>query len=260
MSRPTLILDIETWPEPDDKLIEFLPPAPEPIPFDPASVKVGNLKDPDKIAAKIKDARAAHEIEQERLRDPAVRLEGIKEKACLRAAHSRIYALAISTGADGCLVQQIPNPSRDDERYLLNIAWERIKNTTEVGIGKAGQGGGWVGGWNFIGFDMPYIIQRSLILGVTIPMHIKTPLYRNDWLFDVMEWWACGPMSHSNPRYAKLNEVGIALGLGGKDDLDNKLPWEVAAEDPDKAYEYARRDVALTWAIMERIQSLRPNF
>ncbi len=49
-----IVFDIETIPQDEAKLLASLPP------FDPAEVKVGNLKDADKIAAKIAEAEAKH--------------------------------------------------------------------------------------------------------------------------------------------------------------------------------------------------------
>jgi len=46
--------DIETGPLPEDVILSVLPP------FDPEDVKLGNLKDPVKVAAKIDEARENH--------------------------------------------------------------------------------------------------------------------------------------------------------------------------------------------------------
>ena len=80
----TLAFDIETWPADDAILAKFADPTPAPSAFDPAAVKTGNLKDPDKIAAKIEEARIAHEQEQADLANPERQLAKVREKACLR--------------------------------------------------------------------------------------------------------------------------------------------------------------------------------
>ena len=61
--KPNLVFDIETGPLPDDVLKERVPPfdePPRPGKFDPVTVKLGNLKDEDKIKAKIEAAKKAH--------------------------------------------------------------------------------------------------------------------------------------------------------------------------------------------------------
>ena len=50
----TILFDIETAPLPESELAALVPP------FDPAEVRTGNLKDPDKIAAKLAEAEANH--------------------------------------------------------------------------------------------------------------------------------------------------------------------------------------------------------
>ncbi len=50
----TIVFDIETGPLPESELVALVPP------FDPAEVKTGNIKDPEKIAAKIAEAEANH--------------------------------------------------------------------------------------------------------------------------------------------------------------------------------------------------------
>ena len=49
-----VFFDIETGPPPPTELALVLPP------FDPDAVKAGNLKDPEKVAVKIKEAETSH--------------------------------------------------------------------------------------------------------------------------------------------------------------------------------------------------------
>jgi hypothetical protein len=63
-----IVFDIETGPQPEDRLRELCPPweaPPHPGKFDAAAVKLGNLKDAVKIAEKIGAAQAAHEAARE---------------------------------------------------------------------------------------------------------------------------------------------------------------------------------------------------
>ena len=50
----TIFFDVETGALPESEIAAIMPP------FDPAEVKTGNLKDPDKIAAKLAEAEANH--------------------------------------------------------------------------------------------------------------------------------------------------------------------------------------------------------
>ena len=53
----TIVFDVETGPLAESELSALLPP------FDPAEVKTGNIKDPEKVAAKIAEAEASHRRE-----------------------------------------------------------------------------------------------------------------------------------------------------------------------------------------------------
>lgn len=57
MTMHTICFDIETGPLPETELAAMVPA------FDPAEVKTGNLKDRDKVAAKIAEAEANHRRE-----------------------------------------------------------------------------------------------------------------------------------------------------------------------------------------------------
>lgn len=73
-TRQFTIFDIETCPKSDEE-IERIAPA-----FDPDSVKLGNIKDAEKIQAKIEQAQESH-------------LESIIDKAGLRAQYSNPIAI-----------------------------------------------------------------------------------------------------------------------------------------------------------------------
>lgn len=237
--KPRLVLDIETIPCSDEHLRKFLPPPPQRIPFDPDSVKVGNLKDANKIAAKIEDARIAHESAQDAAEAQEEDFANLKDKATLKAATSRIFAVGLQTGRDGGVVLQHPDPSEDEERKILQAIWERIENTVEQY--------GRVYGWN-VGFDISFIWQRSLILGVTPSVIPTQPIWYNDWLVDLQGVWTLDPKN-----YCKLNHCALALGLEPKVDLHGRLPWQVCMEDEQACFEYTKRDMELTWQVMEKL-------
>ena len=92
-----LVFDIETGPLPEAELLPMIPG------FDPTEVKVGNIKDPDKITAKIKEAEEAH------YRDA-------KERAALDALTGRLLAFGMRVAGES-VVQVF---GHDDERVVLN--------------------------------------------------------------------------------------------------------------------------------------------
>lgn len=248
--KDTLAIDIETWPEDDSVLEKFADPAPDPVPFDPAAVKVGNLKDPDKIAAKIEEARAAHEREQEEAQDPEKRLAKVREKACLKGHLCRIYAFGARSDAFIDEIDQVPAPTLDQERVLA----KRLVDLIGLHLLECGSNARVIG-WNTEGFDLPIIIQRAIILGVPIGFKIELPVWRNAWNCDLARVWSMGG-GRGDGHYQSLGTVAKALGLGGKRDLDGMLPWEMCVRSPEAAREYLARDIELTWSVGERILSV----
>lgn len=242
--KDTLVFDIETWPETDEVLGRFADPTPEKVAFDPSAVKVGNLKDADKIAAKIEECRIAHEAEQEEKCDPSKALNKVKEKACLKGHLGRLYAFGARD--DGFVHEfgQVPAPTPDQERVLLGRLFDIMGNhISNVGPGAK------IAGWNTEGFDIPFICQRAILLGVKIPFAVRTPIYYTEWSVDLMTKWSMGR------DYVGLGTVAKAMGIGGKQDLGGKLPWEICVTSPTRAMEYLKRDIELTWEVGCRILS-----
>jgi len=234
-SKQYSVIDIETWPMPDDHLVKFLPARKA---FNADSVKCGNIKDPAKIEEKIEASRQTHEAEQ----DGA--LDALRDKAALDPMLSRIFAAAISDGPGGCVVPMFPNPTDDQEKIIINAIWARLDSAAR------GESKG-VLGWNIQGFDIPFIWKRSIILGIKPPIRLLNPVWNNHWIKDLSLEWCLNPKD-----YAKLSKVALALGLAGKLDLDGELPWQTALHNPELCLEYTRRDGMLCWEIADRLGML----
>jgi hypothetical protein len=132
-----LAFDIETMAQ-----LERLDQLSEP------EVKLGNLKDPVLIKAK-QDAARRNQVEGMAL-DPH---------------YARVCAIAISEHTpDGVLATdvQIVSPIRvadDEERELIRWFWDQARNSQAFVT------------FNGSGFDVPFLLRRSLILGLR-PVHI----------------------------------------------------------------------------------------
>ena len=115
----TIFFDIETGPLPEGELAALLPP------FDPAEVKTGNIKDPAKIAEKIREAEEAHR------RD-------FFDRAALDPLTGRVLAIGMMTVTPqpGPLPDPLPDPHPALARHPLPL----------VGRGTAGEGAGGEGG------------------------------------------------------------------------------------------------------------------
>ena len=142
-----MAFDIETQSNPDR--INDLP---EP------DVATGNLKDPVKIAEKVKEAKAKQ-----------------LDKLALDPHFGRVICISIAqrdAGDGGQIVGEtalrldMGEADRDDaESELLKWFWDRVRNATHFVT------------YNGAGFDVPYLMRRSLLLGVR-PARIECGKYR----------------------------------------------------------------------------------
>ena len=214
-------IDIETMRNKD--AIDLMP---EP------EVKVGNLKDPDKIAAKIEEAKA----------------EQIA-KAALDPLTARIAAYAAVGGAPkGAeateFVQVIKEDSDMAERDIVQSILSML------GADKMR-----IVSWNGIGFDLPMIYRRAMILGVdpaqygAPPLSAWTKKYSNDRHYDLMQLWG-------NWRdYTKLDTVARVVLGASKTEFDVTLIPELinTKDGKDKLAEYCVQDTRLTWQLFQRM-------
>lgn len=212
-----IVFDIETGPLPASEIAAMLPE------FDPAEVKVGNLKDPEKIAAKIAEAKANH-------------LADFSERAALSAVTGRV--LCIGWLADG-LFSYFGN---DDEAQLLRDFWPETKGAELIGF-------------NIIPFDLPFLIRRSWKLGVPVPANIRHGRFFADTITDLRAEWQLG----NREFRGGLDYVARFLALGAKNGSgkDFAAAWET---DRKGALAYLENDCRLTAEIAERMGILRASY
>ncbi len=123
------------------------------------------------------------------------------------------------------------------ERRLLRWAWARIE----------GCGGNMVG-YNLINFDIPFMLRRSLALGVKVPNMPMVAKYRNAPVTDlycILYNWQPGK---------GLKTVCKMLGIENPlPDLDGS---QVAGMDRCTRREYVCNDVMLTAALFDRMNGI----
>lgn len=208
------IFDIETGSIPESELLKIIDP------FDPASVKTGNIKNPELIAAKIDEQREKYYADA-------------RDNAALSALTGRVLAIGVKPlEGDWVILGQ------DNEADLLRDFWERFSHTP----------GKWVG-FNILGFDMPFLAQRSWVNKVPVPF-IRKSRYWTDELLDLREVWQMG----NRQSEGSLDSIAKAFGLPGKtgDGKEFGKLWADPATKA-KAEEYLRNDLALTEALYLRI-------
>ena len=237
------IFDIETAGIRDAALALAEPFKPfEPLPpFDPKAVKTGNLKDPDKIAAKI---RAEEEAYPQRAKEHEAAYEKarieyqakIVSRAALNALTGRVVAIGII--GDNCA-----RILSGGEKEILTEFWTLFATTTTPFVG-----------WNSNNFDVPFLMRRSWALGVVAP-NVYQGRYLDKRFIDLMEVFACGEYGYK----AKLDDVAHFLGAEGK--YDGGCTGETFAQmwesgdlaDREMARAYLQADLNATKAIAEKL-------
>jgi len=249
-----IIFDIETGALPEDQLrakfdAEYHAPSPPGV-FDPSTVKYGQMKDPDKRAAKLADERAKHEAA---VRDFSANAERAKSEAwqefVSKAALSPITGQVLAIGMQSMESGKIGiDGDGVDELELIERFWLKYRQCRE----KARR----MCGYNIFGFDLPFLIRRSWLLGVDVPATVfeSNGRYLDSRVFvDLMQLWGCGLRD-----YCKLDELTKAFGIGGKPvvngvQVNGSHFAGLWATDRPKAIEYLTNDLFLEAALASRL-------
>jgi len=214
----TIVFDVETGPLAESELSALLPP------FDPAEVKTGNIKDPEKVAAKIAEAEASHR------RD-------FFDKAALDPLTGRVVAIGMlvfeelsDAGPEGgqCVII-----GHDDEARTLREFWQH----TQAEMGRMNP----MIGFNIFAFDLPFLFRRSWKQRVAIPFGLRRGRYWGDQLIDLRDAWQLG----DRQARGSLDSIAKHLGVGAKNG-EGKAFAELWRSDRAKAEAYLRNDLELT--------------
>ena len=132
-----------------------------------------------------------------------------------------------------------PKTISGKESLILQKFWE-VAKTADLFIG-----------FNILDFDLRFIYQRSVILGVRPTLDLNFARYRSSPIFDVMREW-----SKWESHNISLDTLAKALGLkSSKDGAINGSNVEKAYEEGrlKEIYDYCERDVELTRKIYNRL-------
>jgi hypothetical protein len=178
-----------------------------------------NYSDPIKIAAVVTEKR------NEWL-----------EKAALCATTGTV--LAIGLRCDG---KNLVFGSGDEAQDLRGF-WAQVE--------KAAREGSVMVGFNIERFDLPFLVRRSWVLGVTVPMGVYAGRYLNHHVFfDIYTEWQCG----NREATISLKRLGEFLGVGTKEDSMAKTFGAIWVTDRKAALAYLENDLVLTNAVADKI-------
>jgi len=224
----TLIADIETGPLPESELVAALPP------FDPAEVKTGHLKDPEKIRAKIAEAEAKHRRDY-------------FDQAALDPLTGRVLAIGVmvfpARGDGPASLEhggQFKLIENADEALMLREFWSLVQ-------GEMGRINPLIG-FNIFSFDLPFLIRRSWKHGVPLPFGLRRGRYWNDQLIDLRDCWQLG----DRQARGSLDSIARHLGVGAKTG-EGQAFAELWQTNRPQAEAYLRNDVELTTLVASKL-------
>lgn len=244
----TVIFDIETGPLPESEIRKRVPPYDKgtlpkhPGEFNPAAVKYGNMKDEAKRAEKLEAARTKHAEKVESWQSDADGAEAaywseIFDRAALSAATGQVLAIGfLKEGMPPQIIGQ-----QEDERTVIEFFWKRYAACCDKKVRLVGH---WI-----TGFDLPFLMRRSWILGVRFPDSVlEKERYWNPIFVDTLRRWSCGDWK----CLTGLDAVARALGLPGKngDGAEFAKLW---ATDRPKAIAYLVNDLNVSAAVARAV-------
>lgn len=226
-----MFFDIETQANPEN-----LGLAPEPKP-------AVNLKDPEKIAADI-----------------AAKKQALIDMAALDPDYGKVLSIGYATDVDGpimtyavgqCVNLEIANVDTDageitylevllTEEDLLRHFWNIFTDCR-----------GHCVGYNILGFDLPYLLRRSMALGVKVPFVPSLARYRTEPVTDLMailyNW--------GGDKYKGLKQVAKLYGVPNTcPDMDGS---QVSADiSPMLLHAYQKSDVELVIALYQKMNGI----
>ncbi len=233
-----IVFDIETGPLPEFELTAMVPP------FDPAEVKTGNLKDPEKIAAKLAEAEANHRrdfIERAAL-DPLTGRVLAIGTLDIRPDDDSIFArLFLNTPSPAPRPEPLPGVKGipgivlhlEREADLLVEFWAmcvRRDGCVNRTIG-----------FNTHLFDLPFLVRRSWKLGVPVPSGIRHGRYWAEEMVDLRDIWQLGDRQARGSLDVIAKHLGAGVKNGRGADFANY--WQT---DRALAVEYLRHELELT--------------
>lgn len=106
-------------------------------------------------------------------------------------------------------------------------------------------------GHNLYGFDLPFLKQRSIILGIEPPKTLLKAMNSKAWdgcIADTMFMWA-----PERDKHTSMDKLCKAFGIGGKGDFDGSMVADTWETDPQKVIDYCKDDVERTRKIYKRL-------
>lgn len=225
-----LIFDTETIPN------QALPAdcAPQ---FDESEVKVGNIKDPAKIAAKMAEERAKFDQAKSKTMsiDPAL---------CQLCTFASAVYDSESGQVEPCVEYQLTDKDHHDDYQAAYLAWQTINDAYTQRMP--------IVSFNGISFDLPVIWFRMMVQD--IPANLQTyrtltAKYTNKYHYDVMQILA----GWDRQKWHKLDFYTHLFGVSGKTMSGADVYPAYQTGEYDRIKEYCMTDVMALAQVFRQI-------
>lgn len=191
LKRMPLAFDIETMPIADIRSVID--------PFDPSSVKLGNIKDEKLKADKLNSERVKY-------------YDNKLDRAALSPITGRVLAIGYMFNSKTDSFEMIFAKEESDEPKLLKTFWDLV----EAEILKPSKHFD-LTGWNIFGFDLPFLIKRSWKYKIKVPeLLFQSWEARPYWSTKIRDGMKDFSLGVWEDKYCSLNVASKFIGLQGK--------------------------------------------
>jgi hypothetical protein len=211
-----ITFDIETRSLPEPHLRQMYC---EPT-FEEFSASCDQRWKPDTVHAKYEEAKAGG-------------WSRFLDKAALSAVTAEVLAIGYFRLETMRFVMDWQEDGRKEECQLIAQFWHQWEKARDAGERFTGV--------NIVEFDLPFLRQRSFILGVSIPEDAFSGRYWHRSFVDLADEWRSG--KKFGQESASFETLARAFGTEGKQGESGKdfaVCWEA---DRERAIEYLRNDV-----------------
>jgi hypothetical protein len=204
-------------------------------PFEEKDVLTGNIKDEEKIRAKVIERRLAHE-------------RSWLDSSALRPETGHVLAIGVLPTRLGERRPLIFHVHQSSEADILQSFWEFLESTQQSSMQK-------FIGFAIFHFDLPFLVIRSRILGVQVPAKLRVGRYYDLARFtDLQEEWLAG--RNRNDTKCSLDYVARALGVGEKTMTGDKFESLYSASEA-QALAYLENDLTLAKGVAAKLGLIR---
>ena len=165
------------------------------------------------------------------------------DKAALDATTGQVALIGLMT--DGEPYGGMRNA--ESESFLLGVFWDKI--------GELDLATDRIIGFNILGFDLPFLIRRSAILGVKWNKHLENDLlsYNPKCVIDLMRYWQFGDRRHYVSLKVLCGAFGIPVKEGPVNGKNFHEYWNGDHVQRQLAIHYNEADVGATRELAKRM-------